>query len=362
MVNNMKVKKFYLILIILSIIAIIFVYNDYFLYKTTIVKVSSVYEINNKNQKDEYYDQKIFGIVKNGKFKGNKITVINSTSISSVYDDKINNNSDIFVELTNNGTKANKIIGIKRDKYIVILVVIFIDLLLLLANKKGAKILLSLIINILITLLSILLFSNYYQKVNILILYLLLSILYIVISLFITNGINKKSISAITSSIVSLYTSFGLLFLLLKVFEKDISLWTMDYIEVVYDYKNFFYVCVLLSGLGAIMDISITISSSLNELILKDNKISKDKLLKSGKEISKDVIGTMCNVMLFTCYTSVIPIVFLAIRNNIPLFSALNNYGQTELIIVLCSCISIVFCVPISLYISTMILKKKEVK
>jgi uncharacterized membrane protein len=129
--------------------------------------------------------------------------------------------------------------------------------------------------------------------------------------------------------------------------------------EAVYDYYNYLYVIILLSGLGAIMDISITIASSLNELILKNNKIDRTSLLKSGKEISKDIVGTMINVMLFTCYTSVIPTIILATRNNLPFINALNYYGSLELTIVLCTCLGIVLTIPISLMISVLILNKK---
>ena len=137
----------------------------------------------------------------------------------------------------------------------------------------------------------------------------------------------------------------------------------MEYIEYVRDYENYFYVYILLSGLGAIMDISITIASSLNELIDNNFKISRKALLKSGKEISKDIVGTMSNVMLFTCFTPIIPITFLAIKNNMPLLRAIASYGEIELTIVLCSCISIIIAIPISLYLSVYLLKKykKEV-
>ena len=134
----------------------------------------------------------------------------------------------------------------------------------------------------------------------------------------------------------------------------------MEYMEIVYDYKNFFYVNVLLCGLGAIMDIAITISSALNELIIKNPKISKESLIKSGKEISKDIIGTMSTVMLYTCFTPVIPTIFLAMKNGVILSRAFNLYGMLDLVIVLCSSISIALSIPISLYVSTFILKRKE--
>lgn len=356
-------KKYikYIIMFIISLFIIVFVYNDYFLYKTPIVKVTDI--VNNKVDESEYYTQEVTGIIKNGKYKDTKVTIENITSISGVYDEQIHKNSDLFVELSSDGNVMG-ITNTKRDKYMVVLLVLFIDLILVVAKSSGVKTLISLITSILITIISIILFKSNYKTMNMLLLYLGVSILFIITSLFITNGKSKKTMSAIVSSIVSLFISFTLSFIVIKLFGKNITIWTIDYIEAVYDYENFFYVSILLCGLGAIMDISITMSSSLNELIDKDNKISINNLIKSGKEIGKDVVGTMINVMLFTVYTAVIPSVFLAIKNGMVLINALTFYGEIDLIIVLCSSIGITLAIPISLYISVYILKSrlKEVK
>lgn len=354
----MKLRVKLIILFVLSIISIIFVYNDYFLYSTPIVKIINIEEEKHDSIKDEYYNQIITGIIQNGKYKGNIIEVSNKTSKSGVYDEQIHKNTEIFVELSNDGTRVNSISGIKRDKYLVILLVIFLDLLLIVSNKKGFKSLLSLFINIIITIISIIIFQNNYKSINILLLYLLVAIIFIILSLYITNGKSKKTLSAIISSILSLFVSFTLSFLIIKLFGKDITIWTMEYIEVIYDYENFFYVSILLCGLGAIMDISITISSALNELIKKDPKIEVSSLINSGKEIAKDIVGTMNHVMLYTCYSSIIPLVFLALRNGMILANAISFYGNLELITVLTTCISIVIAIPISLYTSIFILKE----
>ena len=195
-----------------------------------------------------------------------------------------------------------------------------------------------------------------------LLLYFGVSVFFIISSLFITNGKSKKTLAAISSSICSLFISFGMAFLIIKMYGKPIPYWTLEYIEAVHQYENFFYVTILLSGLGAIMDISITISSSLNELIVKDPHIKLRALIKSGKEICKDIIGTMTNVMLFTCFTSIIPMTILMMKNNVILGEAIARYGKIELIVVLTSCISIVLAIPISLFISTFILKPKNIK
>lgn len=105
------------------------------------------------------------------------------------------------------------------------------------------------------------------------------------------------------------------------------------------------------------MDVSITMASSLHELIIKDKNISTKKLLQSGKEISKDISGTMINVMLYTVFVSIIPTSLIAIKNNMPFLTAIDYYGNIELIMILCGCISIVLTIPISLYTSLYIFK-----
>lgn len=357
----MKFSIKYFFMFIISIFILLFVYNDYFLYKTPIVKINNIE--NNIIDGNEYYNQNIDGIVMNGNYKGNKVSFQNTTSISGVYDEQIHKNSEVFVEFDDNGNVMG-ISNIKRDKYIAILLVLFIDLILIVSKISGLKTLISLLVNIIITIISIVIFKNNYKILSMLFLYIIVSILFIVTSLFITNGKSKKTLAAIISSIVSLFVSFTLSFIVIKLFGKNVTIWTIDYIEAVYDYENFFYVSILLCGLGAIMDIAITMASSLNELIDKNNKISVNSLIKSGREIGKDVVGTMINVMLFTVYTPIIPSVFLAIKNGMILSNALSYYGEIELIIVLCSSISIVLSIPISLYISVYILKSrlKEVK
>ncbi len=361
-------KKFKIELIILaifSLVSIIFIYNDYSLYKTPILKVTEVKNETKNSEmfKETYYNQIIKGNIKNGKYKGKEMTVENVVSKTGVYGELVKKGDELLVNIFSDG-KINEIVGVKRDKYLVILLVLFIDSIILVAGRKGIKTLISFFINIIVSAIAIFIFQKKFTTWNLLLLYMVVSVIFIVLSLLITNGRNKKSLAAIISSIFSLFISFGLSFILVKIYGQDVSIWSMEYIEAVYDYENFFYVTILLCGLGAIMDISITIASSLSELIDKDPKIKKEALIKSGREISKDIVGTMTNVMLYTCYTPIVPMVFLAIKNNMRLFDALTFYGEVDLIAVFTSSISIVLAIPISLFIAIYILNpsKKEVK
>jgi len=347
---NKNVK--YLLIFIISIVVILFTYNNYFLYKTPILKITKIEE---EKIGKESIKQTITGVIKNGNLKNEKYTLENITSKSGVYDEQLHKNSEIFVNIKND--KAS-LINVKRDKYIVILIVLFIDLMILVGKNKGTRTLISLFINIVISLFAIFIYHKYIHTINILLLFMPVAIFFIVFSLYLTNGKDKKTLAAIISSIISLFISFLISYILLEIYGKSIPYWTMEYTELIRDYKSLFYVNVLLCGLGAIMDISITMASSLNELIVKNKNISEKSLIKSGKEISKDIIGTMTNVMLFTCFTSVIPISLLAFKNKLTISNIISQFGQMEMIRVLTSCISIVLAVPIALYTSIYILKK----
>lgn len=352
MLKNTK----YLLLIFFSFIIILLINNNYFMYENTIVKVIDIKNI--YSDKDETINQEVKGIIKNGKYKDKIIMFNNETSFSNVYDDKLHKNSEVLVTLDNNG-EFDAIIGVKRDKYLVILFILFVDLIVIIGKKKGIKSLFSLIVNIVISISTIYLYL--YEKINIKIfpLFIILSIIFIILSLIICHEFNKKTLIAIISSIVSLLISFLISYIVLEIYTESIFYWNIDYIEIISDYKGIFYINILLSGLGAIMDIAITIASSLSELINKNKNISIKDLKKSGDEISKDILGTMINVMLFTCYVSIIPIVVLAVRNSMPLANAVSNYGQIEMIRVLTSSISIVLAIPISKIITIYIYRRK---
>ena len=73
----MKTVK-YMLMLIFSILFIVFVYNDYFLYKTPILKINKIKE-NEITNKETIYEQEVTGVIKNGEYKGNVYTFYNNT-------------------------------------------------------------------------------------------------------------------------------------------------------------------------------------------------------------------------------------------------------------------------------------------
>ena len=329
------------------------------LYKNPIMKVTSI-NLNdtviqyNNTLKEEYYYETVNGVIINGASKDQEVSFENIRSYSGVYDEKYNIKDEVFVSIEDG--KISEVINLRRDKYLVPLFVLMVCLLIAVGGIKGIYTFLSLIINLFIIWIVTYLRD---KGANIFLLFIPATIIMSSISLCLTSGINKKTLVSILSTIISLLITFVLSYLIIILFNSDIPYWYMDYVDILYDYKEVFLVSVLISGLGAIMDIAISIASTLNELIANSPKISIKALTKSGNHLCDDILGTMVNVLLFTSVSGCFPMLIFVMRNNISIFTAINMYAKIELIRFMTGCIGILITIPITMYLSIYFFKRR---
>jgi len=334
---------------------LIFVKNDYFLYQETIAKVQSVIETNTEGDPTGLiYNQQITAIVKNGDKKGEIIEFGNKRYYSGVYDYYVEQGDELFVSF-NQTVNSIEIQGFKRDFYLVLEVLIFCFALVLVASKRSLLYLASLIINILIFAVIVIL---RFRGINIFLLFIAGVLLFTCLTLFLIAGINKKSVAAIISTLISVSIMMLIALIIFRLFTADIHYETIEYVQYFYDFDKVFYSGVLVSGLGAIMDIAIIMSSSINELISRNREISYIDLKKSAWVIAQDITGTMMNVLVISCIAGAMPLFIYLVYNGMPINMAIEYYGSAEIIRALTGCIGIVLAVPVS-YLINMGLRRR---
>lgn len=345
-------KVIFIILLLVSIATLLFVYNDDFLYSKSIMKVTSINVLkedvsqNALGFEEKYYKKEIKGTITNGKNKGKEKKIIYEESYSSVVTDKYKVGDKLIL--------SGSDVGLKRDFYVALLIVIFLNLIYIVGSFKGLLSVVSVVFNMCIFYIGL---SLYFSGVNLLLLCVIEMIIFSVLSLLLASGFNKKTLSAIVSVIVSTTVMLLILLLIVK---------TTNYKGVNFNELSFLTIPVedivlpelLIGSLGAIMDVAITISSSMSELIEKDNKISKKKLNKSAKEIGKDIMSTMSNVLFFTYLCAGLPIFVLALRNGFSMHNYITTNFSLELTRFLVGSIGIVMTIPISAFISIRIMKR----
>lgn len=361
--NNLKFIIIYSIFIILSIIAIIFTFNNYSFYSKTIIRITNIEEeyidteTLNDRYKDEIYKQTITAKILNGKDKNKIVIIDNEYHKGQAYEQKYHQGDELIVTLNKQEDSIKKahIEDYKRDKYIVILIASFTLIIVLVGKLKGFLSIISVIINIIIF--NIIVRINT-KGISLPLLSFIGAIIFSTICLTIVSGLNKKTLSAVISSIIGVTITLLISIIVINITKySDVR---FDQMELVTrPYEKIFLSEIILGGLGAIMDISISISSSLNELIEKDSKISIKALTKSGFAIGKDIMSTMINVLFFTHLCTVIPNLTIYFRNNINLGHLINEYISLEMTRALTGAIGITITIPIAIYISLLVYKRR---
>ena len=77
--------------------------------------------------------------------------------------------------------------------------------------------------------------------------------------------------------------------------------------------------------MGAVMDVAMSMASSLHELKIKVVDISPKELYKSGMAIGRDMMGTMANTLVLAYIGSALTVTILQVIYNGSLFELMNK-------------------------------------
>ncbi|MEG1595935.1 MAG: YibE/F family protein [Lachnospiraceae bacterium] len=346
---------------ILFIVSLFFVANNYALYEQTIALVTQVSsvpskEVSGPNGKAERYRlQTVTAIVKNGEWKGREVTFQNEYSNSGTRTEKFKTRDRLFIQITPiNNTYSVSILGIKRDTYVFFLIGLVILLLLFVSNIRGLFTLLSVLINVALFCVSLVFFnkSEFFSQV-----WVLLLSCFCLITIVVSSGFKKKTLGAILSTMITI-----LLVLLLCKFlvfnNNEIPFETMSYLSGPDNLSDIFIISVMIGLLGAVMDVAITINSSVWEIIQTNSSICTRDLILSIKEIGYDIMGTMINVLFFAYMSSSLPIIVLKLHSGYDLNTIFRFGVIFDVIRFLVGSIGIVLAIPVSGLIAVLISKR----
>lgn len=350
--------------IVISLLSLLFISNNEGFYNRPIGKITTIEEeeFNNKtdNGKIELMKkQKIQATIMNGNHKEEKVELENVTSFSQVNDLNLQINDEVFLSIQYNDKQeitSAKIVELKRDKYIIYIMSIFIILILLVGGEKGFRSLTSVFINIVISFIIINLFTKGYYLIGISI---IASMLFIIFSILIVSGRNKKSLAAIVGTLAGTFISMLIAGIVIKINNwSGIHFEEMEFLTQ--PPETIFFIELIIGTLGAIMDIAISISSAVKELYDKNPNVERKAIIKSSREIGQDIMGTMANTLVFAYLSGCIPTILLFLRDGVPITYIISFNLSLEYMRAIVGSIGIVLSIPITMYISIVILKAKS--
>lgn len=349
--NNKKSVATAVIFIMIIAAIVIFINNNYFLYKSPVAKVVSVNEKYTKsetgsnNKVEKYYKQDIKLLVLNGKYKGEKINVQNTYAESLTRDIKYKKGMRVFVSIKDeDGQLSASISGVKRDLYLAVLCTLMILGLIIVSKWQGITAMASLAVNVAI---FAAMMKQYTITQDIGQISLLMILLFSVTTMLLLCGISKKSIGALISILLSESAVF-LIYQAVMHYTEAPPYEMMDYIIGMDDLSRIYTMGIITGCLGAVMDVAITINSTVSELIKVSENIKIKTLISSIREVGHDIMGTMINVMLFAYITGSFTIAIIKIANGYSLITMINFNLVFEITRFLVGSIGIVLAIPVS--------------
>lgn len=292
---------------------------------------------------------------------GNVILVDNILTGNPYYDIKLKKGNKVILHVENEGDGLIfSIEDIQRSQTLVWLALLFCGLLIYVGKKKGLLSLVSIIITciLIFNLLTPMTLAGLHPVLGTIIICLISTAL----TMYLVGGFNKKSTSATLGCVLSLLIAGILSFITVKTasltgFSNENSMYLfsahpeLDFVAIIIS-------TMMLATLGAVMDVGMSIASTINEIYEVDNSKTVKELFTCGMNVGRDIIGTMANTLILVYLGGSLPLIMLA--SNIDLQKFINlNQVVTEISSALIGSIAIVICVPITAIVASELIKKK---
>ena len=190
------------------------------------------------------------------------------------------------------------------------------------------------------------------------------------VTMYLIGGLSSKSITSMIGTVAGV----GISAVLAVVFGKiagisGYNVSDIEQLEYVGQMTNvrigeLLYAGILISALGAVMDVAMSVASTISEIHFRNPQLSRKELFTSGIRVGKDMMGTMSNTLILAFTgSSINTLVFMYVYwYGIVQITNMYSIG-IEIIQGIASTMGVILTVPIVSVISAWHLKwKKEAK
>ena len=358
------------ILLTAILIAIPTGYEDALIFQGSVRAVGKVAEVDNSaiitSGLIQSGEQTCKMIIENGKLKGQEITGVNFLS-GSLEKDKVYKVGDrAFVRISCNGDEISSCVmsdHFRLDKE-VLLFLAFAVLLLVVAGKNGFLALFSFVITIL-SLWKILIpaYLNGYSPVWT---GIAITVFITLVIIFFVYGFDRRTITASLGSLLGITTTcvLGILFTDLfkihgAVMPDSESLLYSGFQNL--DLTSIFMSSIFIGASGAMMDLSVDITSAIYEVVQKKPAISWKEAAASGMNVGRAAMGTMTTTLLLAYSGGYVTSLMVYMAQGTPIDHILNyKYVAAEILDTVVGSFGLVTVAPFTALVAGIMLTRKR--
>ncbi|MCH4887744.1 YibE/F family protein [Acidaminobacter sp. JC074] len=330
--------------------------------KGEVLAVEEVESDNSYITKIQYVDVKILS----GEYKDEVVQIENGLSDSYVTDIEVEVGQRVLLQIDkySDGSKIAYITSHERDRHIIFLLLVFIAALLIVGKLHGIKTIFTLGVTV---------FFIFFVELPLLVrghnaiwVTVVVAMFITVITVTVISGLTKKTLAAIIGTTFGVVLSGGIAIVVSNqahltgmAMEEAIMLLTLLGDKI--DFRQLLFAAILLGTLGAVMDVAMSIASSIDELHNVNPNLSARELFSSGMRVGRDIMGTMANTLILAYAGSslALMLLFTAASDNLSRLVNLDVVA-TEIIRSLSGSIGLVATIPLTALVSVFLIKDKR--
>ena len=300
-----------------------------------------------------------------GRFKGQTTVGVNMLN-GSVEQDKLFSPGDkalVVVSFSEDGITNVTMIDHDRMGAEALLALLFAALLILFAGRTGIRAILSFVLTILM--LWKVLVPLYLRGFNPILIGLAITLGLTILIISLVYGFDRRSLSAVSGASLGVLVTclLGALFTGLfkihgAVMQSSESLLYAGYQDL--SLTRIFMASIFIGASGAVMDLSVDITSAVNEVVEKRPDISWKEAVKSGMNVGRAAMGTMTTTLLLAYSGGYVALLMVFMAQGTPVQHIINyKYVAAEIIHTVVGSFGLVTVAPFTALTSGWLLTRK---
>ncbi|AGF54356.1 putative membrane protein [Clostridium saccharoperbutylacetonicum] len=333
-------------------------------------KVVSIDEqvINPSGFSELYIGRQIVNVlIESGQYEGQTFQVNNALNYDTNF--VLHKGQDIVVSI-NTSTGDKSLVNVymfapSRVVPLLVLIGIFIGVMCLVGGWRGFHSILGIVFTL--TTVLFIFIPLLFHGVSVVFATILLVIITSCVTLFLVGGFDRKSISAILGTVAGVIVSVIIMLIFSKLLgisgytstdaDAMLNIASQTKLQV----KDLLFTGIIIASLGAVMDIAISIATSINELKKQKEDATFKELFSSGMNIGRDMMGTMSNTLILAFLGESIFSFILMYSYQVQFRQLFNsNSIAIDILNAICGSLAVVLTVPIVAAIAAKLLQGSQ--
>lgn len=309
-------------------------------------------------------NQKVLAEITSGKHKGKRCELYNSNTYQRGAFCVAGTRVIALLQSDKEGELTGSVYNYDRTAMIYILLALFVLSLIFVGGKKGLASLYALFFTFVCIICMYV--PMLYAGINGILAALLTAVVILTASIYILNGWSGKTVCAIIGTAVGVMIS-GILAMAVGKLSHLTGYNMQDVESMIYianssslNVANILYAGILISSLGAVMDVSVSVVAAMQEIHEKVPNLQAKELFASGMCVGHDMMGTMSNTLILAYTGSATGAILAIYAYEMPYLQIVGyNSIVIEILYGLCGTIGVILTVPLQAFITTAALKSK---